>query len=493
MNKPIMHPTLTSRREWLRQLSALSGLGVAAPFALNLAAMGEAAAQNATDYKALVCIFLQGGNDAFNTVLATDTRSWNAYTRARQQQPESLVLPRDQILSLNPARNQGRSFALHPNLTEVQKLFNEHKRLAILANVGTLIEPVPTKGDYERKTRKLPSKLFSHNDQQATWNALGPEGTARGWGGRMADMVASGNGRSLFTAISMSGNSVWLSGQDVRQYHMGPDGPITYGFQRTAQNTKVLYGSQQVAAAMDRIVRSSRTGSVFARDLADIGGRSMDAEQLLNQALPSVEHSDFGVSDDMKYWSPALRAIATNPLAQQLRMVARTIGARQALGMTRQVFFINLYNFDTHDQQLRNHGEMMARLNHALRYFDDTLGRMKLLDRVTTFTASDFGRTFTSNGDGTDHGWGAHHFIMGGAVQGGDIHGTFPDLGLKNADNNGFNSEDQLHNGVLLPRVSVEQYGATLARWFDTRINLQDVFPNLSNFSDRANLGFMKA
>jgi uncharacterized protein (DUF1501 family) len=239
-------------------------------------------------------------------------------------------------------------------------------------------------------------------------------------------------------------------------------------------------------------VRSSRTGSVFAKDLADIGGRSMDAEQLLYQALPNVEQSEFGVADDMKFWSPALQATAVNPLAQQLRMVARTIAARTSLGMTRQVFFINLYNFDTHDQQLRNQGEMLARLDHGLRYFDDTLTRLKLLDRVTTFTASDFGRTFTSNGDGTDHGWGSHHFIHGGAVQGGDIHGTFPELGLKNADNNGFKSEDQLHNGVLLPRLSVEQYGATLARWFDPRINLSDVFPNLSNFSDRPNLGFMK-
>jgi uncharacterized protein (DUF1501 family) len=474
-------------------MSALSGLGVAAPFALNLAALGEASAQTATDYKALVCIFLQGGNDAFNTVLATDSRSWNAYTRARQQQPESLVLPRDQLHNLTPARAQSRSFALHPQLKETQRLFNEHKRLAVVANVGTLIEPVPSKADFERKTRRLPVKLFSHNDQQATWHALGPEGTALGWGGRMADVVASGNGRSLFTAISMAGNSVWLSGKDVRQYHMGPDGPVTYGFQRTPQNSKVVYGSPQVAATLDRIVRSSRTGSVFAKDLADIGARSIDAEQLLNQTLPGVGLAEFGVADDMKFWSPALKSMAVNPLAQQLRMVARCIGARSALGMTRQVFFLNLYNFDTHDLQLRNHAEMLARLDHGLRYFDDTLGRMKLLDKVTTFTASDFGRTFTSNGDGTDHGWGGHHFVMGGAVQGGDIHGTFPELGLKNSDNNGFNSEDQLHNGVLLPKLSVEQYGATLARWFDTRINLQDVFPNLSNFSDRPDLGFFKA
>jgi uncharacterized protein (DUF1501 family) len=175
-------------------------------------------------------------------------------------------------------------------------------------------------------------------------------------------------------------------------------------------------------------------------------------------------------------------------------MVARTIAARGGLGMKRQVFFVNLYGFDTHDNQNKNHADLMARLDHALKYFDATLTRLVVNQQVTTFTASDFGRSFTSNGDGSDHGWGGHHLIMGGAVKGGDIYGAFPTLAAKNSHNNNFDgSPDQLTNGVLLPRVSIEQYGATLGRWFGLNDGqLGDVFPNLSNFSGKTNLGFMR-
>ena len=185
---------------------------------------------------------------------------------------------------------------------------------------------------------------------------------------------------------------------------------------------------------------------------------------------------------------------AANPLAQQLQIVARMIEAagNAGIGARRQVFFVSLGGFDSHDLQNRNHADLMARLGHAMAYFDTTLGALGLRNSVTAFTASDFGRTFTSNGDGTDHGWGAHHFVMGGAVRGGDLYGTFPVLGPKNANNNNFDaSPDQLGNGALLPTTSVDQFGATLARWFGVAdTDLGQVFPNLGNFSGR-NLGFM--
>lgn len=494
MSIDMKHTTQASRRLFLKQATALSGLGLATPFAMNLAAMGESAAQSATDYKALVCIFLQGGNDPFNTVLATDATSWANYTAVRNQLPESLVLPKDKLLNLNPTNNQGRSLALHPVMASAQELFNTRGRLAIVSNVGTLIEPIDDKAKYEDKSLRLPSKLFSHNDQANTWQALGPEGTAVGWGGRMADIVASGNAKSLFTAISVTGNAVWLSGQDVQQFQVGPNGPVRYGTNLNQDGVAVTYESPEVAAALERIARSNQSGSVFGDDLANIAGRSIDAERSLSQALPPETLSQLGDSAAMYYTAPASGAPVANPLAQQLRMVARLIASRDNLGMKRQVFFVNMFGFDTHDNQLKNQADLLARLDHGLKYFNETLEALAVANAVTTFTASDFGRTFTSNGDGTDHGWGSHHFVMGGAVKGGDVYGAIPNLGAKNIDDNKFDSPDQLQNGALLPKISIEQYGATLAKWFEPTITdkqLFDVFPNLANFAGKTDLGFM--
>jgi uncharacterized protein (DUF1501 family) len=194
-------------------------------------------------------------------------------------------------------------------------------------------------------------------------------------------------------------------------------------------------------------------------------------------------------------YTSATGGLAANPLAQQLQVVARIIAAQASLKVKRQVFFVNLGGFDTHNTQNLNHADLMARLNHGLTYFDKALTALGVSRQVTTFTASDFGRSFTSNGDGTDHGWGGHHLVMGGAVQGGDIYGDFPVLAAKNRADNGFDgSPDQIHNGILLPRISVDQYGATLGRWFGLSTSqLNDVFPNLTNFAGRSDMGFMSA
>lgn len=490
MNKTCTNPA--ARRLFLKQASAMAGLGVGTPFALNLAAMGEVAAQSATDYKALVCVFMAGGNDAFNTVVATDTESWSNYLSVRNQSGSSIALTSSQLLGIAPKNTQGRQFALHPRLQQMQGLFNTQKRLAILANVGTLIEPV-TKSQYESKARRLPAKLFSHNDQQSTWQALGPEGTAFGWGGRIADQIASGNGQSLFTAISAAGNSTWTSGQSVKQYQVSVNGPVRHGTVAYPGGLSATFNSPAVGAALEKIVQRNTTNSVMANDLVSISGRSISAEKLLSQYLPAATDSAYGGTSELQYLSPKTNALTINDLAHQLQIVARVIGSRAGLGMKRQVFFVNMYGFDTHDNQAVNHTEQLAKLDHALGYFDTTLNRMGISQQVTTFTASDFGRSFTSNGDGTDHGWGAHHFIMGGAVQGGDVHGTFPVLAPKNATNNGFDgSSDQLANGVLLPKISVDQYGATLARWMGlSNSQIADVFPNLSNFGSQPYLSFI--
>jgi uncharacterized protein (DUF1501 family) len=496
-----------SRREFLRRAGALSLLGPATPLALNLAALGSASAQAASDYKALVCVFLFGGNDTYNTVLATDTASWNNYVSVRNQAPDPIALKAvgtapvgsaaagspdrlGGVLALNPVNPQGRSFAVHPLLVGVRDLFNAG-RLAIVPNIGPLVQPT-TKADYKNAAFPKPASLFSHNDQQSTWQALAAEGATAGWGGRMGDLLAAQNKNTLFTSISASGNAVWLSGQQVLQYQVSTSGAIKIG------GTSSLFGSSVALQKMRSIMRTARLDSAIARDHAAVVGRSVDAEAMFSAALPAANSAPFGTAGVtgadplLQYDNPLTGAKATNGLAAQLQVVARTIAARSTLGAARQVFFVSLGGFDTHDFQNRNHADLMARLSHGLAYFDNVLTALGVSSSVTTFTASDFGRTFTSNGDGTDHGWGAHHLVMGGAVKGRDLYGTFPTYGLPDGKGD-FTSPDQLSNGALLPQATVEQLGATLGRWFGlSDSQLLDVFPRLANFdSAKRNLGFM--
>jgi len=513
-------PHYSARRLFMRHAATMGTLaGAGAPLAINLLAAGNAAAQAATDYKALVCIFLFGGNDAYNMVLPTDTASWAVYGSTRNQAPDSIALLAPGtvaqasaaiasparlggVLPITPLNAQGRSFALHPLMGSLQTMFNTDRRLAVVANIGPLIRPT-TKAQYGQVGHPKPASLFSHNDQQNTWQSLGPEGTTRGWGGRMGDLVAAQNSRAVFTSVSASGNAVWLAGQTVQQYQLGTGGAIRLGADANGR----VYGSTDVAAALERVVSRSRGSHVFQTDLATVSARSISAETTLRTALRTAGAAPFGTppasgtynanNDELlRYDNPVTGARAANGLAQQLQVVARMIdaGISGVTGARRQVFFVSMGGFDTHDLQNRSQADLMARLSQAMRYFDNTLGALGARNNVTTFTASDFGRTFTSNGDGTDHGWGSHHFVMGGAVRGGDLYGRFPTLATKNSNNNNFDgSPDQLGNGALLPTTSVDQLGATLGRWFglnDTQ--LADIFPNLANFDPGArNLGFM--
>ncbi|MCW5632515.1 MAG: DUF1501 domain-containing protein [Rubrivivax sp.] len=516
---PALHVD-TSRRLFLRHGAVLSALaGTGAPLALNLLAAGSAAAQGAPDYRAVVCLFLFGGNDAFNTVLPTDAASWAAYTTTRNQAPDPIALlapgtaPNAGAAAGTPARlggvlpiapidAQGRTFALHPLLGELRAMFDTERRLAIVPNVGPLILPT-TKAQVALASHPKPPRLYSHNDQQSTWQALAPEGATKGWGGRIGDLLAGMNTNTVFTAVSATGSAVWLNGNSVQQYQVGSGGAIRLG----ANNNGQVYGSVAVADALHRIVSGARSNHVFEADVAAVSQRSIAAEALLRSALRPASDAAFGTppasgnynasaDPKLQYANPLTGATAFNAVAQQFQVVARLVdaGLRGATGARRQVFFVSLGGFDTHDGQNRNHADLMARVAHALRYFDTALGALNARNLVTTFTASDFGRTFTSNGDGTDHGWGAHHFVMGGAVKGGDLYGRFPALATKNANNNNFDgSADQLGNGSLLPVSSVDQLGATLGAWFGlSAAQLLDVFPNLANFdAGQRNLGFM--
>nr|WP_316642632.1 DUF1501 domain-containing protein [uncultured Roseateles sp.] len=506
----ISHHSQASRREFLRRASAYSALGAAGPMALNLAALGTAAAQSGGDYKALVCIFLYGGNDAYNMVLATDTPSWTNYLAVRQQGSDAIALAAPGtavnaaaaagsparlggVLALNPLNAQGRSFALHPVMGGARDLFAAG-RLAVLPNIGPLIRPL-SKADYRNASIARPPKLFSHNDQQSTWQTGAVEGATVGWGGRMGDLLASNNGTALFTSISTSGNAVWLAGREVMQYQVSSQGAIRVGGSGSS-----LFGSTVVQDKLRGLMRTARSNDLLARDHAAVAARSMDAEALLSGALPAAGTAPFGTAGLangaadplLQYDNPLTGAKATNGLAQQLQVVARMIAARQTLGVKRQVFFVSLGGFDTHDGQNRQQADLMARLSHAMGYFDTAMQGLGVGNQVTTFTASDFGRTFTSNGDGTDHGWGSHHFVMGGAVKGRDLYGAFPAYGLSDGKGD-FTSPQQIGNGAMLPQTSVDQLGATLGQWFGlSAAQALELFPNLANFdAARRNLGLM--
>ncbi len=509
-----------SRRVFLAQAGRLSMLaGAGAPLALNLLAAGSAAAQSAGDYKALVCVFMFGGNDAYNMVLPTDAASWQAYSGTRNQAPDSIALlapgtaPSATAAAASPARlggvlpiapinAQGRTFALHPLMGSMRTLFNTDRRLAIVPNIGPLVMPT-TKAQYGLSNHPKPKRLFSHNDQQNTWQALAPEGATRGWGGRMGDLLAGQNSRAAFTAISAAGNAVWLAGQTVQQYQVGSNGATRLGVDTNGR----VYGSVDVGSALHRIVSGTRGSHVFEADLAAVAQRSIEAEATLRNALRPASDAEFGTmpgtgsysaanDPKLQYDNPLTGTRSANSLAQQLQVVARMIdaGLRGQTGVRRQIFFVSMGGFDTHDNQNRSHADLMARLAQALAYFDSSIGALGARNNVTTFTASDFGRTFTSNGDGTDHGWGAHQFVLGGAVRGGDLYGRFPTVGVKNGNNNNFDSSpDQLGNGSMLPGTSVDQLGATLGAWFGlSAAQLADIFPNLANFNaSERNLGFM--
>ena len=511
MNRPLSNPT---RRALLRKgaalalaqpaLSGLGGLG------LSLAAMGPAAAANTSGYKALVCLFLTGGNDAFNTLLATDSASWSAYGAAREASGEGIGLaavgtpPNSQgttlharlggVLPISPLNSQGRTLAVHPVMGSVQSLF-ANQRLAFISNVGPLVGPT-TKAAFIAGTAPRPPKLFSHNDQQSVWQSFSAEGTTRGWGGLMADRVLGGNTRSMFTAVSLSGNAVWLSGQGARPYQMAPSGAIHVG-----GANGLTFNSATVQQKMLALMRGARNNSVAEREHAAVVGRSLDAEALLAGTLPGAGDGPWGtaglpvgqIDPLLQYRDPETGLMTLNPTAAQLQAVARTIAARGALGMSRQVFFVGVTGYDTHDLQQQRHTRLLAQLAHALSYFDNVTTQMGVADAVTTFTASDFGRTFAANGDGCDHGWGGHQLVMGGAVKGGDIYGKLPVYGVSDG-HGGFTSNDQLSGGMLLPTTGVEAYAATLGSWFGlTNSELLAVLPGLNgwNYSQR-NLGFMR-
>ena len=455
--------TNASRRAFLQRAGALSVAGTATPWVLNLAALGEAAAATATDYKALVCVFLYGGNDYANTLIPYDNANYAAYQAMR---PPLAYLQSDlaaTALTPNVALPSGRQYALAPELSPLLPMFTANK-LGVMLNVGTLVGPT-NKTQYTNASVPLPPKLFSHNDQQSVWQSSAPEGATSGWGGRMGDLYAASNGNATFTCVNVSGNAVFLSGKTAVQYQVSTSGPVAL---TGAQGT--LFGSSACSAALKTLVTATRT-DVFESEYNRVMARSLDAGSQLSAALAAA---------------PTITTVfpAGNPLADQLKLVARMISNASAIGAKRQVFFVSLGGFDNHDGLNAIHPGLLSTVASAMSAFYNATVELGVANQVTSFTASDFGRTATGN-DGSDHGWGSMHFMLGGAVNGGRFYGTAPAVA-----NNG---PDDVGQGRLLPSTSVDQYAATLGSWFGiSNTDLLTVLPNLSNWDvSKRNLGFV--
>jgi len=422
------------------------------------AVAADAASSSGSDYKALVCLFLNGGNDGNSVIIPTDNSDYAAYAQSRG----GLAVPQSSLLPIGTKTyNDGRTYGLHPALTQVQSIYNQG-RIALLANVGTLVQPL-TLNQYNAGVG-LPPQLFSHSDQQVQWQSSVPDQPFHsGWGGRVADAVnAMNSNQQISMSISLDGANSFQVGNAVAQTSVNPDGVSILAGYQSAGNYGVRYNSLK---------------SILAQPQADLFGTAFG-----QAAAGSI--SDSEVLSAALQGAPTVTTVFPGTdVATQLQMVAQLISVAPLLGLRRQVFFCQLYGWDLHAAQVETHGPLLAEIGAALAAFDQATQELGVRSQVTTFTASDFGRTYNSNGTGTDHGWGNHHLIMGGAVNGGDIYGTMPSLVLGGPDDTG--------RGRWLPSSSVDEYAATLATWFGVSAsNLPTVLPNLGRFA-QPNLGFV--
>jgi uncharacterized protein (DUF1501 family) len=417
----------------------------------------NALAQSPTDYKALVCVFLYGGNDANNTVIQFDTAGYSNYASIRGP----LAIPQNQLLQLSALPN----FALNPNLPDIQTLF-DNKNAAIVANVGTLIEPT-TKAQYQAGT-DLPTNLFSHPDQQLEWqNASQSGATSTGWAGRIADQLnaAYNTGAQVPMITSVAGDTLFCNGSASTPVSVSPG---NLGGAQCSEGTTEC-GAQLATA---QALLSFDSGLTLVQADNSITSNAYSYAKVLSAAVQSV--------------SPLKTVFPTaNGLAAQLQQIAQIIQVRAALGVSRQIFFCGIGNFDTHSDQLPLQSALLASISPALAAFYAATVELGVQNSVTSFTMSDFSRTFQPNSNtGSDHAWGSHHIVMGGAVKGGQMYGTFPTLTLNGPDDSGT-------NGRWVPSTGSVQYAATLASWFGvSAAQMPTIFPNIGSFTT-SNLGFI--
>lgn len=418
------------------------------------------------DYRALVLISLDGGNDAFNMLIPRDNPHYTTYASTRG----TLAIVQNQVLPLNAlnAASDGALYGLHPAMPELAALFNQAASpVAAVANVGPLLFPI-TKTEFQNGSVPAPAQLFSHSDQGTFWQTPSADADGRvGWGGRLADLTSAvGQNPNLSMNISLSGENVFEAGEVVVPYFVSPDGVEGIDM---VQDIPGWAEHQQRRAVINTLLNGT-LAHPLERAYSDKFQRTVGNFEQVNGALaqpfdPLVE-SRFSYAD----------ANGGDYLGRQLRMVARLINVRSQLGMVRQVFYVALGGFDTHDNQLPNQAGLLASLSKGLAAFHQATVDLGVAGQVVSFTGSEFGRTLTNNGDGTDHGWGGHHVVVGGDVLGGRYYGRFPSLTTTN------NPDDAAY-GQIIPTTSVDQYAWSLARWYGLADSDRDlIFPNVSRF-----------
>ena len=456
--KKNLGPLIVSRRSFLKVgCCSVATLGITA--AMNRFGLMSALAGTPMDYRALVCVFLFGGNDSNNVIVPTDTNRLTQYSQARA----NLALASNTLLPIGDSH--GNPFGLHPGLPEIQKLYNQ-KAAAFVANVGSLVGPL-TKSEYQNNSVAVPSNLFSHSDQQTQWQSSVPNATlsVSGWGGRVAETLGSGS--NFPAGLSVTGNSLFLVGQSSTPATVVPGAQLgLLGTPGSPDTIARLNGIQQLL--------SFNTGFKLVQAANGVMSDGLTVDALLNGAFAGA---------------PKLNTVfPKTQIGAQLGQVAKIIQVRSNLGVNRQIFFCSLGGFDTHSDQINIQGALLAQLSAAIGAFYAATQELGVDSQVTTFTESDFSRTFQPNSNaGSDHAWGSNQLVVGTSVNGGDVYGTFPEFALSGPS-------DANNRGVWIPGFGVDQFGATLASWYGLGSSqLSTVFTNLSQFGGVTNLGFMGA
>ncbi len=451
---------LLSRRQFLGQAScaAVTAIPVINTI-LNLKLAGSVAAAEPgqNEYRALVCLFLNGGNDSFNMLVPRGAAEYADYATIRQD----LALAQNELLAINPTNNPGLQLGVHPSMPEVRQLF-EDGHAAFVANVGTLVEPV-TKAQYQNGSAPLPLGLFSHSDQIEQWQTSLPDTrSAVGWAGRMADLLKSINTNDKVSMnISLAGSNVWQSGETIFEYAITSNGAVgLQGYQSQWNQYQEVIQSR--SAAVDSQL-GLHYNNLFAQAFAKSKRDAVEAYEVFAGATSAP--------------LPPGATFPPSALGQSMRMIAQAIAGRAQLGMTRQTYFVNFGGWDHHDEVINNQAAMLPVVSQAIGSFYNALELLGVSDRVTLFTASDFGRTLTSNGRGSDHAWGGNHLVVGGGVNGRQVFGQYPSLYENNPLDVG--------RGRLIPTTSADEYFAELALWLGvSKSSLPLVLPNIGRFYD---------
>lgn len=457
MNPTIKHSMNLARRRFLNSAAAAGATGLGLGTLAHLQAAAQTTVPPAGDYKALVCLFMYGGNDGNNLLVPLDATPYALYQRTRT----NLALSRESLLPIRPSNAGGAQYGLHPAMAGLQTLFTQGKA-AMLANIGTLVAPM-TKAQLQARSVPAPDNLYSHSDQQSQWqSAVVDQAPRNGWGGRMMErLLAQDAPNRGYGVLSVAGGNLWETGdQTLAAYKVSSSG--NFGFDFYNAN-----GRDALSLAIGETLNEARP-HLLDQAWTDVVGRSIENQRVLTQALGA---------------NTLTTAFPGGNLGQQMRMIARLIAARSRLGLGRQIFFASIGGFDTHgDDQMQRQNELLGEISAAVSAFYAATVEMNVQNNVTLFSGSDFNRTFQSNGKGSDHAWGSNHFVVGGAVRGGQIVGNFPNQTL--------NGPDDAGGGLWIPTTSVDQLGATLGRWFGASpAALLEVFPRLGNF--QADLGFM--